>query len=134
MKFIAVICTILLATSTGFATPLAAPAASISVAALERRQSNPICTAINSAQASANQAISTAGQSSVNSFTSAIQTLVSLTGTPNPGVNDSITTTINAIKAWANSGTTSATAAITSGFAQTKATLVSTSFLDYIGE
>ena len=47
-----------------------------------------------------------------------------------PGFDDSI----KKIEAQASSGTATATAAITSGFAEMNTILVSTSFLDYIGE
>ena len=141
MKFIAVICAILLATSTGFATPLAAPAADISAEspALEGRQDSQLlvslCSAINSTQSLANEAISTVDPSLVimASF-GEIQELIFLSRLlPRTTVNRLINR-FNTVKAEVNNGTTSATAAIAKLFLQTKAILVSTSFLDYIGE
>jgi hypothetical protein len=137
MKFIAFICTILLATSTGFATPLAAPAADIFVnsPALEERQinvnNNNLCVALTSAQSLANQGVSSANPTSfIDSIARSIRGLASLSNTPIPGFDDSI----NKLKAEVKNGSTSASDASAKAFAQAKTTLVSTSFLGYISE
>ena len=138
MKFIVVVCTILLATSTGVATPLAADI-SVESPALEGRQDSQLlvslCSAINSTQSLANEAISTVDPSLViMASLDEIQGLLSLSRLLPRAKANKLINGFNTLKAEVNNGTTSATAAIAKLFVQTKAILVSTSFLNYIGE